>query len=184
MAGVRLADLHPSTVVHAGVASVGAFSRGTLRLLGGDLDPHGDARVGLLVDAPPDEVWAVLADGEAYGDWVVGAKPVRTVDADWPEVGASLAYSVGVGPVELRDRTTVRRSEPGHLLDLDVSVPGGSVRVVLRLQAQGSRTLVELDEYPSGGLIGLLHSPVGSAAFAARGALMLRRLRDLVEHSR
>jgi uncharacterized protein YndB with AHSA1/START domain len=181
---VRLADLHPDTVVHAAVASVGAFGRGTRRLFVGDLDPHGDARVRLLVDAPPAQVWEVLADGDAYGDWVVGARPVRQVDADWPAVGASLAYSVGVGPLELRDRTTVRRCEPQHLLDLDVSVPGGSVRVVLRLQAQGSRTLVELDEHPSGGLLGLLHSPVGSAAFAARGALMLRRLRDLIEHAR
>jgi hypothetical protein len=183
MAGVRLADLHPDTVVHAAVASIGAFGRGMRRLLGGDLDPHGDARVRLVMDALPGEVWEVLADGDAYGDWVVGAKPVRAVDEDWPAVGASLAYSVGVGPLELRDRTTVRRSEPERLLDLDVAGSGGSVRVVLRLQGQGSRTLVELDEYPSGGVVRLLHSPVGSAAFAARGALMLRRLRDLVEHS-
>lgn len=184
MLGVRLADLRPDTVVHTAVASVGALGRGIRRLLGGDLDPEGDARVDLVVDAPPDEVWAVLSDGDAYGDWVVGAKPVRAVDADWPDVGATLQYSVGVGPLELRDRTTIRRSEPEHLLDLDVAVPGGSIRVLIRLQAQGSRTLVELDEHPSGGLVKYLHSPVGSAAFAARGALMLRRLRDLVEQPR
>jgi hypothetical protein len=185
MLGVRLADLRPATVVHAATASVGALGRGTRRLLRGDLDPEGDARVGLVVDAPPDEVWAVLSDGDAYGDWVVGAKPVRAVDADWPDVGATLQYTVGIGPLELRDRTAIRGSEPEHLLDLDVTVPGGSVRVLIRLQAQGGgATLVELDEHPSAGLVRYLHTPLGSAAFAARCALMLRRLRDLVEQSR
>ncbi len=181
---MRLADLHPDTVVHAAVASVSALGRGTRRLLGGDLDAAGDARVDLVVDAPPDEVWAVLSDGDAYGDWVVGAKPVRAVDADWPEVGATLQYTVGLGPLELSDRTTVRRSEPEQLLELDVAVPGGSIRVLIRLQAQGSGTLVELDEHPARGLVVYAHTPLGSAAFAARGTLMLRRLRDLVEQPR
>ena len=32
------------------------------------------------VAAPPEAVWAVLADGWQYGTWVVGASRVRAVD--------------------------------------------------------------------------------------------------------
>lgn len=121
----------------------------------------------------------MLSDAPRYGDWVVGVKPVRAVDTGWPRPGASLHYAIGAGPVQVHDRTTVRSSCPEQMLDLDIDGPLGSVRVLIRLQQEGARTLVTLDEHPAGGLLRLLHTPMGSAAFAARGVLMLHRLRAL-----
>ena len=179
---MRLTDVRPVTVAHATVASVGALALGTLRVLGGDHDPRGDARVVLSVDASPAQVWAALSDGEAYGDWVIGAKPVRGVDPDWPAAGAALYYAVGIGPLEIRDRTTVHSSESERLLDLDVTGPMGVLRVLVRLEPEATgRTLVHLDEHPHDGAARLLHTPVASAVFAARGAFLLHRLRALVE---
>jgi hypothetical protein len=176
---VRVTDLQPDTLVHVGLASATALTRGSRRLLGGRLDPCGVARVHLWFDAAPERVWPVLVDGSRYGEWVVGVKPVRAVDTGWPRPGASLHYAIGAGPVQVQDRTTVRHSCPEQMLDLDIGGPLGSVRVLIRLQQSGGRTLVTLDEYPDGGLLRLLHTPVGSAAFAARGVLMLHRLRAL-----
>ena len=45
-----------------------------------------------VIDAPPEQVWAVLADGWTYSDWVVGTVHVRDVDDDWPRVGSELHH--------------------------------------------------------------------------------------------
>ena len=38
------------------------------------------ARTSTLVEAAPDAVWAVLADGWLYPTWVVGTVKIRDVD--------------------------------------------------------------------------------------------------------
>ena len=35
----------------------------------------------ITIDAPPEKVFALLADGRQYAEWVVGAKRIRDVDA-------------------------------------------------------------------------------------------------------
>ena len=50
-----------------------------------------------VMQAPPDQVWAVLADGWLYPLWVVGASRMRDVDDHWPAPGARLHHSVGAG---------------------------------------------------------------------------------------
>ncbi len=42
------------------------------------------ATVHAHIDASPDSVFAVLADGWHYSNWVVGTSHVRAVQADWP----------------------------------------------------------------------------------------------------
>jgi uncharacterized protein YndB with AHSA1/START domain len=37
------------------------------------------------IAAPPEAVFEVLDDAEAYPRWVVGARRMRRVDPDWPE---------------------------------------------------------------------------------------------------
>jgi len=53
-----------------------------------DVKTNGTSVVSLEMEATPEEIFAVLADGHAYDDWVVGAKQIRAVDADWPAKGS------------------------------------------------------------------------------------------------
>ena len=34
------------------------------------------------------QVWATMADGWTYSQWVVGNSRMRAVDPNWPEVGS------------------------------------------------------------------------------------------------
>lgn len=63
------------------------------------------------VAVPPEEVFALFADGKRYADWVVGAKRIRSVDPAWPQVGAKLYHTVGAGPLEVKDNTQVLEVE-------------------------------------------------------------------------
>ena len=40
--------------------------------------------------ATPGQVWAVIADGWTYSQWVVGNSRMRAVDADWPAPAMNL----------------------------------------------------------------------------------------------
>src|SRR6202000_3404295 len=90
------------------------------------------AEVRAHVDAAPDEVFAVLANGWLYSNWVVGTSHMRAVAANWPEVGSRLHHCSGVWPVATRDETVVEESEPDRRLVL-VAKGGvlGTARVVL-----------------------------------------------------
>ena len=68
------------------------------------------------IDAPPDDVWAVLADGWLYPLWVVGATRMRDVDASWPEPDTRLHHSVGAWPLVIDDETRVLECDPGRRL--------------------------------------------------------------------
>ena len=70
------------------------------------------------VDATPEQVWEILADGWLYPLWVVGASRMRDVDDNWPEVGAQLHHSVGTWPVLLDDTTEVTECRPMRGLKL------------------------------------------------------------------
>lgn len=49
------------------------------------------ATVHAHIDATPQTVFAVLADGWHYSNWVVGTSNVRAVQADLPMVGSKLS---------------------------------------------------------------------------------------------
>ena len=49
--------------------------------------------------ASREEVWAVIADGWTYSQWVVGNSRMRAVDPNWPEPGSTIRHSVGVWPL-------------------------------------------------------------------------------------
>ena len=57
--------------------------------------------------ASPPEVFAVLAEGWLYSDWVVGTSHVRAVDQHWPDAGTRLHHATGVWPLVVRDETVV-----------------------------------------------------------------------------
>jgi uncharacterized protein YndB with AHSA1/START domain len=99
------------------------------------------------IDASPEDVWRVLADGWLYPLWVVGATSTQHVDPTWPAVGAAMQYSAGAWPAVLGDRTEVLECEPGRRLRLQVSVQHlGDAEVTLTLTPSARGTSVEMDE--------------------------------------
>lgn len=82
---------------------------------------NGVAVRNVLVDATPEQMWAVLADGWSYDQWVVGTTDIRRVDPGFPAEGTSLDYTVGRSPLRMKDRTTVRIAEPLRRLELEAN---------------------------------------------------------------
>ena len=70
------------------------------------------AKVTLTVDAAPEDVWAVLADADSYGEWVVGSDTIRDADAGFPAKGTRFHHRVGVGPLKTNDHTEVLDADP------------------------------------------------------------------------
>jgi uncharacterized protein YndB with AHSA1/START domain len=134
------------------------------------------------IDAPPDAVWRVLADGWLYPLWVVGASRIREVDDTWPATGSKIHHSVGLWPAVLDDDTEVTACVPGSLMSLRARAwPGGSADVTVRLEADGARTRVVLAEDVAHGPAALIPRPVRSPALAWRNRECLRRLSWLAE---
>ncbi|GAA3367720.1 SRPBCC family protein [Streptomyces sannanensis] len=135
-----------------------------------------------LIRRPPQAVWAVLADPDAYGEWVVGPSESTPLDGAWPGVGSRLRYTVRLGPWSLDGVTTVRHTEPGRELELEASFKSlGTARIFLQLRPWGGETLVVCDEHPLRGIGGTLHNPATEALLQLRHRGMLARLAKVVE---
>ncbi|MEV6048526.1 SRPBCC family protein [Streptomyces xanthochromogenes] len=135
-----------------------------------------------LIKKPPEDVWAILADAERYGQWVVGPDRAELDAGTWPELGAVLRYTVKIGPFTLHNRTVVRRVEPISVLELEAySGPLGTARIAMELRPWGEDTLVILDEHPLRGAGGALHNGLLDAAQQIRHRAMLGRLARLCE---
>ncbi|MFF3323574.1 SRPBCC family protein [Streptomyces sp. NPDC002889] len=135
-----------------------------------------------VIEQPPEAVWAVLEDPELYGEWVVGTLASWPLDNQWPQVDASLGYSVSLGPWSYEGRTVVRRFEPRRWLELEVhSGRLGTARIAIEVRSWGGHTLVIVDEHPLRGLGGALHAAPLDLLIQLRHRSMLPRLARLVE---
>jgi uncharacterized protein YndB with AHSA1/START domain len=140
------------------------------------------AEVSHVVDAPPEAVFAVLADGWSYGGWVVGSSHIRAVDEGWPAAGCRIHHSVGPWPLQLQDETRVVAVEPGRSLSLEARAwPSGVAAVGLTLVPQdgGARTLVRMTEHAVRGPGRLLPSAVQNLLLRPRNSESLARLADM-----
>jgi uncharacterized protein YndB with AHSA1/START domain len=100
-----------------------------------------------VMAAAPEKVFAVLACGELYPQWVVGAQSVHQVAPDWPAVGSRLQFRFGLGPLTLDGETEVLEAQPPHRLVLRVKARhAGAVEVDLRLWREGVRALADMQE--------------------------------------
>lgn len=138
----------------------------------------------IVVDVPPAAVFNVLADGNRYADWVVGAKKVRHVEGPWPQPGARFHHTVGVGPLKIDDNTKVLELDPGHRLVLSARArPAGTARVVLTLEpVDGDRTRVVMEEWAESGPANLIPQRLLDPLTHVRNAEALRRLKNLAEN--
>lgn len=136
-----------------------------------------------VVEATPDEVWSVLADGWLYPLFVVGASRMRDVDAAWPAVGARLHHSVGQWPLLIDDTTVIEECAPPRLLRLRARAwpLAGSAGVTFHLEPQGARTLVRLEEDAGRGPGRLVPSPLRQPPLRWRNSETLRRLAYVAE---
>ncbi len=143
------------------------------------------ARNQTTIDAPPERVFAALADGEKYDRWVVGAKNIRAVDDQFPAVGAKLHHTVGAGPVEVNDSTKVEAVDPGHRLVLEARVrPVGIARIefLLAPDPQGG-TRVTMDEVVTDPPLARLLSPLLDPLIKGRNVATLEKLKQMVEEA-
>ena len=135
-----------------------------------------------LVQATPDQVWSVLADGWLYPLWVVGASRLREVDAEWPEPGARLHHSVGTWPLLIDDTTEVVESNPGATLTLRARAwPSGEAGVTLHLRPNGTGTEVVIEEDAESGPATLVPKVLRDPPLRWRNVETLRRLAYLAE---
>ncbi len=135
-----------------------------------------------LLQAEPDAVWAVLADGWLYPIWVVGASRMRDVDDAWPAPGSRLHHSVGVWPLLVDDETQVLESVPGSLLVLGARVrPWGEATVRISVHPVGAGSQVRIEEDVISGPGSWVPGVVRRPGLDWRNSETLRRLAYLAE---
>ncbi|MFE9655397.1 SRPBCC family protein [Micromonospora sp. NPDC006431] len=134
-----------------------------------------------VIDAPPQQVFAVLADGWTYSDWVVGTAHVRGVDDSWPQVGSRLHHRVGPWPFSLQDCSHVLACEPAHRLVLRARLwPAGEAIVDFTLEPlDGGRTQVRLREDFAAGPLRWVWTGLNGLVLRQRNKEMLNRLSDI-----
>jgi uncharacterized protein YndB with AHSA1/START domain len=137
-----------------------------------------------VIAAPPEQVFAILADGWTYADWVVGTTHIRDVDREFPAPGSRIHHKVGPWPVSLRDETTVLRSEPPHRLVLRPKLrPFGELTASITLTPDGDgRTKVTMHEDTAAGPLHWLRTKANDLLMHGRNRETLRRLADMAEH--
>jgi Polyketide cyclase / dehydrase and lipid transport len=144
------------------------------------------ATVQRTIRTTPDRVFAVLADGWTYSDWVVGTVHVRDVDEAWPAPGSVLHHKAGPWPLSLQDSSTVVACEPGKSLTLKAGLwPLGQAHVRLDLRHHGTTaTRVTMTEDFEAGPLLLLRNKVNDLVLHRRNIESLRRLADIAERER
>jgi uncharacterized protein YndB with AHSA1/START domain len=141
------------------------------------------AEVELVINATPQQVYEVLADGWTYSDWVVGSAHIRAVDPGWPAAGTAIHHKVGPWPVSIKDRTHAVVSDPPHRLVLRARAwPMGEATVDMVLQDAGSgRTLVKMLEDAEAGPMQWVQNKLNDLLLHHRNNESLHRLADLAE---
>jgi hypothetical protein len=139
------------------------------------------ATVRTTIQVPPDRVFAVLADGWTYSDWVVGTAHIRDVDDTWPTPGSQLHHKVGPWPFSLQDTSTVLAMTPERSLTLRAGLwPLGEATVIMDLNPVGmAATQVIMHEDFHAGPLQWVRNKVNDLALHRRNIESLRRLSDL-----
>ena len=135
------------------------------------------------IDAPPERVFAVLADWRSYGDWVVGSRFIRGVDPGFPAAGTRFHHQIGVGPLHLNDHTKVLEVDQPHRLVLRAKARPlfGTAIVEMRMEPQDGGTHVFMREDPGDPVTAFIFNPLTHLLVRGRNVESLRRLKELAE---
>lgn len=140
------------------------------------------ARNDIVIDAPPERVFAVLSDADSYGHWVVGSRNVRDADPGFPAAGTRFHHAVGAGPLRVKDHTEVLECSPPQRLALRAKArPLGSAHVELELEPHGTGTRVVMVEHLVGVWGKLVPRIASDPLIGVRNREALRRLKRLAE---
>jgi uncharacterized protein YndB with AHSA1/START domain len=144
------------------------------------------ATVQRTVQAPPDRVFAVLADGWTYSDWVVGTAHIRDVDPNWPSPGTQLHHKAGPWPLSLKDSSTVVACDPDRSMTMKVGLwPLGEGVVKLELEPVGTTaTRVTMHEQFTAGPLLWARNKINDLLLHGRNVEALRRLADIAEREK
>ena len=135
-----------------------------------------------MVEATPEQVWAVLEDGWSYPSWVVGASRMRAVEDGWPAAGTKLHHSAGVWPVVVNDETEVLESDAPRRLRLQAKGwPAGEATIELRIEPAGNGSKVTIVEDATRGPGRFVPKALRQPVIALRNTETLRRLAYLAE---
>lgn len=132
--------------------------------------------------ATPERVFSVLSDPRSYEYWVVGSKEIRHWDSGFPALGTSFHHTFLIGPLPVRDSTTVLEVDPPRRLKLRARArPTGVAHVTLDLLPRDGGTEVSITEVPVEGVAARLHNPLQDKLIQSRNVESLRRLKRLAE---
>ena len=134
------------------------------------------------IDAPPERVFAVLADWRSYGDWVVGSRKIRGADPGFPAAGTRFHHQVGVGPLNLNDHTSVLEvDQPRKLILKAKARPMGTAVVDMEMRREAGGTRVYMREDPGDTLSAFVFNPLTHLLVRGRNVESLKRLKRLAE---
>ena len=110
------------------------------------------ASVTIEIDAPPERVWAVLANVEAWPQWTASVTEAKRLDTGHFDVGSRVRIRQPRLPVAV---WTVDEIESGKSFTWVTGLPGfrTTARHVVERRRQGSRVTLEIDQR---GLVGEL----------------------------
>lgn len=135
-----------------------------------------------LINATPEAVFDVLANGWFFPVWVVGASRMRDVDETWPAAGAKIHHSVGVWPALIDDFTSLLEWDPPRRAVMRARMwPIGEATVALEVEPAETGCKVEMLEKPRSGPFAMLPRPVVDLLMKKRNVETLRRLAYLAE---
>jgi uncharacterized membrane protein len=170
-------------LIRLGLAAVGAgwaIDRG-LRARADGAPPAPIASL-VVVDAPIERVWAVLADIEGQPRWMHDMKSVRLTTPPPTGVGTRGVSTVRVFGIAVTDPVTITEFEPPSRFALrhEGTVSGSGV-ITLEPGADGTTTIVRWDERLMVPALPHLGAEVLARVFGPIFQADLFRLRDLVE---
>jgi hypothetical protein len=124
----------------------------------------------------PDEVFAVLADPDAYHHWLVGSDTSPDADLSRPRSARDLTPR-RIRPVKLKDHTDLIEIDPSDRLVLSARTwPLSSAEITLLLTARGRGTEVTMIESAGDPLSRLVLNPFTEPLAHLRTVGPLRRL--------
>ncbi|GAA1803844.1 SRPBCC family protein [Luedemannella flava] len=139
-----------------------------------------------IIEAEPDEVFAVLSDGWSYAYWRLGISHVRQVDDEFPAEGSRIHHDLGPWPASWQEDTTAMCTQPPHRMELRTNLGlFGVVDSTFTLAAEGDgRTRVTMRKQPTAGFLHWLPAAASDLLMRGRDRETLRRLADVSEHRR